>query len=162
LLSAGAAQREAAGLLQDVTRAAGNGISLSLAADVLAPVVARRSVTRVARDAGARQDVVDRARTVVSEAVNNVVLHAYEPACGPLGPVFVDAGVTGSDITIIVADCGRGPRVQSPNPGMGLGWKIIAQLVRRWGVIQRGGGGTLVYMCVGLSGTPRPGPVARP
>jgi anti-sigma regulatory factor (Ser/Thr protein kinase) len=121
------------------------GLSLDLAATVDAPCAARNAVVQYAADAGAAQAEQEAIRTVVSEAVTNVVRHAYDDD-DPSRPLHVYAGAVGSDLTILIADNGRGPRVPSPDPGLGLGWRLIAQLTDRWTIIQRGAGGTMVYM----------------
>lgn len=108
-------------------------------------------MTELAVAAGASSELAQAVKTAVSEAVTNAVLHAY-PESTP-GQVYVEAYVMGGVLTVLVADDGRGPRDPSPNPGLGLGWKVIAQLVDQHTVTRRGTGGVLVTMRLRLSGS---------
>ena len=131
-----------------VVRSTDPSLVLELTADVHAPRTARRAVNELACRFGASRDELDTIRTLVSEGVSNAVTHAYD---GEPGPVCVEAAVIGGDLTILISDEGRGPRCGSPNPGLGLGWKLVAQLTDGWAVIQRGSGGTTLYMKIALA-----------
>ena len=128
-------------------RARGNArhaVVLSLLADPEAPTAARDAVAQLAADAGAAVGMVDGIRTAVSEAVTNAVVHGYADRAP--GRLYIDAYVLAGGLTVLVADDGRGPRRASPNPGLGLGWKLIAQLSDKYTVTRRSTGGTLIYM----------------
>lgn len=58
---------------------------------------------------------------VVSEAVTNVVMHAYRDRAP--GLVFANARRVGTTLVVSVSDlgCGMSPRTDSPGIGMGLG-----------------------------------------
>jgi serine/threonine-protein kinase RsbW len=66
-------------------------------------------------------------KTVVTEACNNVVLHAYEDESGPL-EVTAEPGQ--GDLEIVIADEGKGfrPRATASGPSLGLGLPLIAAL----------------------------------
>ena len=131
-------------------RHARESLRLDLIADTEAPRSARVAIAGLAERAGATREELDAVHTIISEAVTNVVRHAYptEP-----GPVYIDAVVSGRDLSILIVDEGRGPRVPSPNPGLGMGWKLMAQLTTRWTVVQRGEGGTMLYLRLRLGDT---------
>ena len=81
---------------------------------------ARRGVTRFA--AGLGVDVVNLA-FAVSEAVANVVLHAYRGDAD--GPVRINALAAEDEVRVIVADQGVGLRPNPGFPGLGLGLSLI-------------------------------------
>jgi serine/threonine-protein kinase RsbW len=89
----------------------------------------------------------------VSEAVTNVIVHAYRERDRNAAPgeVRVTVAVEADELTVTVADEGIGmtPRVDSP--GAGLGLPIIATLADRFEV-QRLGGGTRVLLAFRLAG----------
>lgn len=62
-----------------------------------------------------------------TEAVTNVVVHAYRDARGP-GMVDVRVQFDGDSVLVVVEDegCGMSPRLDSP--GIGLGLPLIARL----------------------------------
>jgi anti-sigma regulatory factor (Ser/Thr protein kinase) len=65
---------------------------------------------------------------VVSEAVTNVVLHAYrdrEP-----GRVLLEASVAGGLLTVVVADDGIGMSRRPDSPGLGVGLALIRRLAQ--------------------------------
>jgi len=62
----------------------------------------------------------------VSEAVTNVVMHAY-PA-GVDGRVRLVATLQGTSLVITVADRGRGMTARAQRPGLGAGLDLIARL----------------------------------
>ena len=66
-------------------------------------------------------------KTVVSEACNNVVLHAYE---GEPGPLEVVAEPRSGELEVQVSDQGKGfrPRANEGDSSLGLGLPLIAAL----------------------------------
>jgi anti-sigma regulatory factor (Ser/Thr protein kinase) len=82
--------------------------------------IARRGVTRFA--AGLGVDVVNMT-FAVSEAVANVVLHAYRGDAD--GPVRINALAAEDEVRVIVADQGVGLRPDPGSPGLGLGLSLI-------------------------------------
>jgi anti-sigma regulatory factor (Ser/Thr protein kinase) len=90
--------------------------------------------------------------TAVSEACNNVVVHAYG---GEQGPLEVFLCVQDSELEVVVRDNGVGIRPKAPEPGLevqGLGLSLIQTLSDR---VEFHGGvdqGTEVRMAFSLNG----------
>jgi len=105
----------------------------------------RRAVSAVARRGGADVAMLIRLELAVSEAVTNVVLHAYR-ARGAGGRVHVNAhfGRDVLDVTVSDTGCGLAPRADSP--GMGLGLSLMARESDRFQVRSIDGGGTEVQL----------------
>jgi len=94
--------------------------NVSLVRDVLAGV---------AEAVGLDSRGLDNLKAAVTEACNNVVLHAYE---GEEGPLELDLYASSSAIAIVVRDHGKGfrPRVQSDDEGTsGIGLRMIRAMV---------------------------------
>ena len=90
--------------------------------------------------------------TAVSEACNNVVVHAYE---GEEGPLEVLLCVDESELEVIVNDEGVGIRPKAPEPGLevqGLGLSLIQTLSDRVEFLGGIGAGTRVRMAFALDG----------
>lgn len=90
-------------------------------------------------------ELLDDLKTSVSEACNNVVLHAYE---GGAGPMEVGLFVSGERFTATVAD--RGIGIDSP-PALldgagGIGLSVIRALAQEFRLCQLASGGTEVRM----------------
>jgi serine/threonine-protein kinase RsbW len=93
-------------------------------------------------------ELLDDLKTSVSEACNNVVMHAYADAPGPMEvELFVDVG---DSITVSVRDRGVGlsdpPATIVNDGGGGLGVSVMQALTRDLQLIAREGGGTEVVM----------------
>jgi serine/threonine-protein kinase RsbW len=85
-------------------------------------------------------------RTAVTEACNNVVLHAYE---GAEGPLQVELLASPDTIEVTVRDEGVGirPRIRpADEAALGIGLPLIQALVHSVEFTERGGGGTAVRM----------------
>jgi anti-sigma regulatory factor (Ser/Thr protein kinase) len=78
---------------------------------------------------------------VVSEAVTNVVLHAYRDS--ESGRVRVSAFLQDTVLTLVVADDGVGISPNPDSPGLGVGLALIGSLAEHLDV-QRDDGTTLV------------------
>ncbi len=90
-------------------------------------------------------ELLDDLKTSVSEACNNVVLHAYGSEPGPMEVrVFVDEDA----IRVVVQDAGVG--LQTTSAGLdeshGIGVSVIEALAREARFVGRPGGGTEVRM----------------
>lgn len=85
----------------------------------------RGALVEFAQRAGASPAVLEQIRLAISEAVTNVVIHAYVGATAP-GPVRVAAHVEDARVSIVVADEGRGMVPRLDSPGLGLGLALIA------------------------------------
>jgi serine/threonine-protein kinase RsbW len=109
---------------------------------------ARRLVLAVAAD-----QVVDGAAVAlaVSEAVTNVIVHAYRDR-GPdseAGLVHITVEVEGDELVVAVCDEGPGMQPRVDSPGAGLGLPIIATLTDRLEIQQRPTG-TRILLAFGL------------
>lgn len=81
----------------------------------------------------------------VSEAVTNVIIHAYrdrDPATEP-GRVQVALNVENHGIRIVVSDQGVGMSPRPDSPGLGLGLPLIANLCDELEIQQRADGTSL-------------------
>jgi len=87
-------------------------------------------------------EIADPVALTVSEAVGNVVRHAYP---GGTGPVEVEAALEEPDLVVYVRDEGVGVDGTSRTPGLGLGMTIMRQL-GRLRVDRRPEGGTQVAL----------------
>ena len=101
--------------------------------------------------AGASPTVIEQIRLAISEAVTNVVLHAYVGAEAP-GPVHVTAHVADSSVTVVVADDGRGMVPRLDSPGLGLGLALIAHAAESLDVHDGDPAGTRLRMTFPLGG----------
>jgi serine/threonine-protein kinase RsbW len=90
-------------------------------------MVVRQAVAGMGEALGLPGSRVADLKTVVSEACNNVVLHAYDEEPGPL---LVTATPGDGQLEIQVADEGHGfrPRPGQADPSLGLGLPLIAAL----------------------------------
>jgi serine/threonine-protein kinase RsbW len=90
----------------------------------------------------------------VSEACNNVVVHAYE---GTEGPMDVYLWIQPTELEVIVSDQGVGIRPNVPEPSLevqGLGLSLIQALTDRVEFLGGMGEGTRVRMRFALDGAP--------
>jgi serine/threonine-protein kinase RsbW len=104
----------------------------------------RRAVVAFAADHGADEAVAARVALAVTEAVTNVVLHAYAPG-DETGLVHVVADVADDAIEVVVADDGEGFR-PGGSPGLGAGLGIVAESGDDFAIAQRPHGGVEVWM----------------
>jgi len=104
-------------------------LALTLPARPENVIVVRQAVAGLGETLGLPPQRVDDLKTVVGEACNNVVLHAYDDEPGPL-EVTASSGPDG--IEIVIADRGHGfqPRTDpgEEEPSLGLGLPLIASL----------------------------------
>jgi serine/threonine-protein kinase RsbW len=105
----------------------------------------RRAVVEFATEVGAPDAVLDSLRLAVSEAVSNVIVHAYSDRDEP-GDVRVTAALGEGDLCVTVSDQGSGMMPRPDSPGLGLGLPIIAQLTESLEVHRSADGGTEMRM----------------
>jgi anti-sigma regulatory factor (Ser/Thr protein kinase) len=106
---------------------------------------ARQRVVDFAAAAGIGGQQLEDIRLVVSEAVTNATLYAYDESSP--GEVHVIAAVVSEELWIVVADDGRGMRGKSDNPGgLGLGLALMAQLSDGFTLATRSSGGVEARM----------------
>lgn len=116
----------------------------------------RHRAIEFAAEAGASDEVVKRIAFAVSEAVTNVVLHAYGEQ---EGEVRVNCRVDGERFVIEVSDDGVGIAPRPDSPGIGHGLTIVGALAQTLDIaVGAGGLGTVVTMGFGpASPTDAPG-----
>ncbi|MGH2860067.1 MAG: ATP-binding protein [Solirubrobacteraceae bacterium] len=103
----------------------------------------RHALADYAQSIGIRGAQLDGVRLAVSEAISNVVLHAYEDEPGY---VHVTARVVGDELWILVADDGRGPNTSPIRAGLGWGLAFITDAADEFALAERAGGGTEARM----------------
>jgi serine/threonine-protein kinase RsbW/stage II sporulation protein AB (anti-sigma F factor) len=110
--------------------------------DQVAPV--RRGVTGFARDHGFDARRAQDVALAVSEALTNVVLHAYRDGT-PTGLMSVSARVHDGALVIEIEDEGVGMLPHPASPGLGLGLPIMRQVTDAL-ELERGDRGGLVRL----------------
>jgi serine/threonine-protein kinase RsbW len=109
-------------------------------------VLVREALSGMAETVGVDEVELNDIRTAVTEACNNVVLHAYE---GEEGPLQIEVFVATRAIEIVVRDHGTGikPHIRSgQEAALGIGLSIIQALAPRVEFRDVPGGGTEVRM----------------
>ena len=102
-------------------------------------IVVRQAIAGLGEALGMQSQRVDDLKAVVTEACNNVVIHAYENGAGPLE---VSAVSGDEEVEVTIADHGRGfkPRAEADGePSLGIGLPLIASLSDSFEI--RGGAG---------------------
>jgi anti-sigma regulatory factor (Ser/Thr protein kinase) len=110
--------------------------------------LARHAVSSFAAGAGATRQQLEAIRLATSEAISNVVLHAYE---GRRGRVYVTAVVAADEFWVLIADDGRGLHAHGETAGLGVGLSLIASATDELSVVKRASGGTEVRMRFSLA-----------
>lgn len=116
-------------------------LQLSLPARAENVIVVRQAVAGLGEAIGLSDQRVDDLKTVVSEACNNVVIHAYD---GGPGPLDVSADPGADELVVTIADRGDGfkPQASTEEASLGLGLPLIASLSDGFEVSGRPGKGT--------------------
>jgi hypothetical protein len=99
-------------------------------------------------------ELLDDLKTAVSEACNNVVLHAYG---GEPGPLLVELMVSEVYVEVMVRDLGSGIQYVASDDRMGVGLAVISALAARAEFLSVPGGGTEVRMSFSRAGPGRQG-----
>jgi len=100
---------------------------------------ARRAITEFAAAAGATPNQLDAIRLSASEALTNVVKHAYPSRTGH---IHVTVRVAGGELWVLIADNGCGMRAGRDSDGLGLGLALISQTTDGFSIVERSCGGT--------------------
>jgi serine/threonine-protein kinase RsbW len=106
----------------------------------------RQTLSGVAEQLELAPGAINDIRTAATEACNNVALHAY---AGAEGPLEIEIGCRASALEVVVRDHGSGihPRIRSQSEtALGIGLAIIQALTRRVEFNDPPGGGTEVRM----------------
>src|SRR5215218_10796980 len=88
----------------------------------------RHALAEYAVRAGAQEPLVSAVQLAVSEAVSNVVSHAYVDHHEP-GDVIAEAWVDDPHLVIRVSDEGRGMKPRLDSPGLGMGLPLLTAMV---------------------------------
>lgn len=126
-------------------------LQLSLPARAENVIVVRQAVAGLGEAFGLADQRVDDLKTVVTEACNNVVVHAYE---GEGGPLEVSARANADQIEVTIADRGQGfhPRADAGEGSLGIGLPLIASLADGFEISGQAGRGTTTTVRFSLSG----------
>ena len=104
---------------------------------------ARRAITRFAAQAGASAEQVKDVELAASEALTNVVEHAYPDGSGN---VHVTAAVACGELAVLIADDGCGIRPHARRGGLGVGLTLIASVCDELQIVKRSCGGTGLWL----------------
>jgi serine/threonine-protein kinase RsbW len=108
----------------------------------------RGVLSEFAAAAGVSDEQLEGVRLVVSEAVTNVVRHAYR---GRPGEVHVSASLHAGELQILIADDGCGLPNRRGTRGLGLGLVWMAEFSDGLKLFARSGGGLEVRLRFNLS-----------
>ena len=103
----------------------------------------RHAVADYARSVGMIGAQLDDVRLAVSEAISNVVLHAYQDEPGY---VHLSAWMVDDELWVLVADDGRGCSAEPIRAGMGWGLAFITDAADEFVLAERSHGGTEARM----------------
>ena len=117
----------------------------SFEATLTAPGAGRRAIREFAAAAGATAWALGSIAVCVSEAMNNVVVHAYRHEARP-GRVELDAELDGDWLWVRVRDHGHGLEPRLDSPGLGMGLPLIAQMSASSEIVSPERGGTEIIM----------------
>jgi anti-sigma regulatory factor (Ser/Thr protein kinase) len=104
----------------------------------------RHAVAEYAHALGIAGDQLDGVRLAVSEALSNVVLHAYRES--EPGYLHLTARVVGDELWVLVADDGRGHNTSPIRPGLGWGLAFITDAADEFTMAERAEGGSEARM----------------
>jgi serine/threonine-protein kinase RsbW len=124
-------------------------LTKSYPADPVAVPEIRQEVVALAAAAGAPDEQLEAIKLAVSEAVTNVVVHAYR---WRPGRIYVTAAAVSDELWVLIGDSGCGMNARSNSPGLGLGLVLISQECDDFTVVTRAAGGTEVRMRFDLVG----------
>jgi anti-sigma regulatory factor (Ser/Thr protein kinase) len=119
----------------------------------------RRAAAAAAADCGLAGLSLERFELAVSEALTNVVVHAYPGASEP-GPVRVEVERDEHGVRVTVADEGVGMATLAAQRGLGMGLGILATAADCCEIRTRRGSGTRVVLGFALDGAADGGPAA--
>jgi serine/threonine-protein kinase RsbW len=124
-------------------------LDLSLPAVPASVRDARQAVADIAAQVGGSTRMVEDVRLCVSEAVANVVRHAYG---GEEGDVTLSAELGTGELLVIVRDGGVGMTGFQREGDLGHGLRIIDELTVRCAIMSAPGMGTELRMVFALDG----------
>jgi serine/threonine-protein kinase RsbW len=113
-----------------VDRSGPPNVRLSLSNRPENVALVRQMLAGVAEAIGLDGNELNDISTAATEACNNVVLHAYEGAEGPL-EIDVHAGPEAVEVVVRDRGCGIGPPLSEPREDSGIGLSVIRALAGR-------------------------------
>jgi serine/threonine-protein kinase RsbW len=119
--------------------------SWSFEATLSSPGEGRKAIREFAASAGATARALGTIAVCVSEAMNNVVVHAYRHDDRP-GRVELEAELDGDSLWVRVRDRGHGLEPRLDSPGLGLGLPLVSQMCASSTIVSPEQGGTEVTM----------------
>ena len=119
--------------------------SWSFEATRLAPGKGRQVIREFALAGHPTEHALDSIAVCVSEAMTNVVIHAYRDMDSP-GDIDLKAELDGDSLTVRVADEGHGLEPRLDSPGLGLGLPLISQFSAASEISSPEDGGTEIVM----------------
>ena len=119
--------------------------SWSFEATRLAPGKGRQVIREFALAGHPTEHALDSIAVCVSEAMTNVVVHAYRDMDSP-GGIDLKAELDGDSLTVRVADEGHGLEPRLDSPGLGLGLPLISQFSAASAISSPEDGGTEIIM----------------
>jgi serine/threonine-protein kinase RsbW len=130
--------------------APGPEIRLTLPARSDNVIVVRQAVSGLGEAVSLPEQRLADLKTVVTEACNNVVLHAYPD--GEEGPLTVSASIGEEQVEVVISDQGQGftPRADSDDASLGLGLPLIAALSDTFEISGGAGQGTRTRVRLGF------------
>jgi anti-sigma regulatory factor (Ser/Thr protein kinase) len=111
---------------------------------------AREALAAFAAEGGATREEIDAVRLAASEALTNVVAHAYRDR-GARGRIHLTVALTDGELWVIIGDDGCGLHADRDSHGLGAGLALIAQSSDGFALVKRAAGGTEVRMRFDLS-----------
>ena len=114
-----------------------------------APGKGRAEIREFALAAQGTARALDAVALCVSEAMTNVVIHAYRDMSSP-GTIDMEADVDRDSLTVRVCDQGHGLEPRLDSPGLGLGLPLISQFSAGSEIVTPEGGGTEIIMTFDL------------
>lgn len=118
-------------------------VRLDLESKPQTPTIVRGMLAGVAELLAIDPELLDDLKTAVSEACNNVVLHAYGGDAGPMG---VRLFVGDRRLRVTVEDHGIGVSADAVNRNEGIGLSVIRALADQVSLLDADDGGTRVEM----------------
>src|ERR1700751_2590386 len=109
---------------------------------------ARHDIVLLAEQAGAKREELERISLAASEAVTNVVEHAYPHGDGE---IEVFAALAGDDFALLISDRGAGFRRDHRSEGLGMGMALRCASCDAVTFAIRSGGGLEVRMRVAIA-----------
>jgi serine/threonine-protein kinase RsbW len=109
----------------------------------------RRQLTEFAAAHGASRWLQADIALAVTEAVTNVIVHAYPAGRG--GSLFIAADIEQGELEIVVTDHGEGFR-PGTSPGLGAGLSIIAETTSEFAIREHPPTGIELWMRFTLTG----------